>query len=281
MEGRLWEIVLALLPQPQAERGRFVYDNRLILTVLLWAVIHDRPQRWACQRSNWPASLAPRWLPDPSTLCRRRQSPQVAALLESVQRRARELLGPPARDAAIDSRPVVVGGASKDRDARSGRAVGGFGKGYRAHMLADARGVVRALSLQTLNVNDRKAARGLIAACPQQTTRIVGDGNYDSCPLHRLAGSLGKRLYAPTRGDRVGRRRQRERVKMQRLFARRAGRALLRARAGIERVFAWMSNTCCGLKPLPGWVRGAARVGFWIEAKVLFYHAYRLLKAGG
>lgn len=281
MEGRLWEIVLSLLPEPERDRGRFVYDVRTILMVALWAVFNDRPQRWACHASNWPPLLRPRWLPDPSTLCRRRRTPEVDGLLRAVQERARALLGLPTRDAAMDSRPVVVGGASKDRDACAGRAVGGFGKGYRAHMLVDRGGVVRVLRLQTLNVNDRRAARDLIAACPEQTKRLVADGNYDSCPLHALARALGKRLYAPTRANRVGRRKQRERVWMLRLFARKAGRRLRHARDGIERVFAWMSNIACGLKPLPPWVRGLNRVTFWVEAKVLFYHAYRIMKTAG
>lgn len=43
MDDRLWPIILDLLPPPQPRPGRFRYDDRTVLMVGLWAVLHDRP----------------------------------------------------------------------------------------------------------------------------------------------------------------------------------------------------------------------------------------------
>ena len=167
MENRLWSIVLDELPPRDAGPSRFVYDTRAVLLVTLWSVLHDRPFGWACRPEHWPDTLRPRDLPDPSTLSRRRRRPEILAWVERVSRRLAERCAPCSTDAAIDSRPMVVGGASKDPDAPAGRGVGGFSRGYRAHMLIDRAGVVRGLRVASINVNERLPARELIAEAPQ------------------------------------------------------------------------------------------------------------------
>ncbi len=274
MEGRVWNIVLQQLPEPSTNRSRFVYDRRTILMVLLWAALHDRTQKWSCDPEHWPTRLRPRHLPDPSTLCRRIRSDGVLEEFSRILMALGQRVGPPTRDAAIDSRPLVVGGASKDSQATAGRGVGGFSRGYRAHMLVDRLGVVRGLLTRPINVNDRVPARELLGRAAGPIRRIVGDANYDSVQLHKIAGRVGKRFYTPIRGNHVGRRADPRRIQLLKLWQTRVGRETLKARDGIERVFARMSNLAFGLKPLPGWVRGLRRVDLWIHAKIIFYHAY-------
>ena len=47
MEGRLWLIVLSLLPSEQERSRKQTYSSRVILMVGLWAILHDRPFGWA------------------------------------------------------------------------------------------------------------------------------------------------------------------------------------------------------------------------------------------
>ncbi|USN99137.1 MAG: transposase [Phycisphaeraceae bacterium] len=279
MESRLWSIVLDVLPPHDDGPTAFVYDARTVLVFTLWAVLNERPFNWAACPENWPDAFRPRHFPDQSTLSRRRRTPGISAWIERVTDTLADRVAACQRDAAIDSRPMVVGGASKDRDAPAGRGVGGFSRGYRVHMLVDRAGVVRGLRVASINVNERLIARELIASAPRPIQRIIGDANYDSMPLHAVAAGHGRRLYTRIRLGRVGRRAQRRRLLLVRLLETTPGRAAMHARDGIERVFARMSNIACGLKPLPAWVRGLERVSLWIHVKILFYHAYLLTKA--
>jgi len=276
MEGRLWKILLAVLPESEAGKSRFTYDRRTVLMTLLWAVLHDRPQSWACDPDNWPAALRPRSLPHPSTLSRRKRRDDVLGRLREVHRAVLDRVGPATRDGVIDSRPSVVGGATKDPTAHNGRAVGGNACGYRAHMIIDANGLVHGVAVRPMNISEKIVARLLIASAPAPIQRIIGDTNYDSVPLHRIASEHGVRLYTGIRENRVGRRQHPRRVRLLRLLQTEPGRRAMAARDGIERAFGRMSNIACGLKPLPPWVRGFDRVCFWIEAKVLIYNAYLL-----
>jgi hypothetical protein len=58
------------------------------------------------------------------------------------------------------------------------------------------------------------------------------------------------------------------------------GRALYRARTGIERSFGNATSFGGGLAPLPARVRGLARVRTWVWAKLLI-NAARILKGQG
>ncbi len=129
MEGQIWTIVLSLLPKPAPHLGRFTFDARTILMVGPWAIMHDRPFRWACQAAHWPRSLRPPGLPHPSTFSRRWRSGPIQQERARMQQRVQQRLPHRGRLAAIDGRPLVAGGASKDRQAKAGRAVGGFARG--------------------------------------------------------------------------------------------------------------------------------------------------------
>lgn len=186
MEGHVWAIVLSLLPDSQAKRGD-TYSDRVILMIALWAVLHDRPRCWACDAQNWPAALRPERLPHPGTLSRRLRRPELQEVTDAVHAQAVQRLGVTGRLGAMDGRPLTVGGASKDPDARPGRAVGGMGRGYKLHGVADGAGVLHRFQVESLPVDEKRVARHLLTQLPEAITRVVADGNYDSVGLHRVA----------------------------------------------------------------------------------------------
>ena len=56
MEHQLWQSIVQVLHSlhkaPTPTRCDFSDDQ--IVRVFYWAVIHDRPTRWACHPTNWP-----------------------------------------------------------------------------------------------------------------------------------------------------------------------------------------------------------------------------------
>ena len=87
MEG---ELGAALYPLVQAEDKRrrrrkgVVYGDAIILSVALWAILHDRPIYWGCRRENWGRSLPWLALPVPGTMSTRLRTLSVQQLLEQV-----------------------------------------------------------------------------------------------------------------------------------------------------------------------------------------------------
>jgi IS5 family transposase len=191
-----------------------------------------------------------------------------------MHRLSAEAAGPTGRTAAIDGRSLLVGGASKDPDARSGRAVGAMGRGYKLHAMINAAGAVVCFDVSPLNVAEQIVAKRLLTLAPRGIKRVVGDKLYDSVRVHRAARAKGRRLYTPLREDRVGRRQQPERMRVLRVIRTEPGKRLLRWRDSIERSFARMSNLGFGLKGLPAWVRRLHRAAAWITGKIIFYNAY-------
>ena len=122
------------------------------------------------------------------------------------------------RYAAIDGRPLPVGGCSKDPDVRSGRAAGGMGKGYKMHAVVDGRNVILAYAVRPMNDAEPTVARTLLPKTPPGVVRVVGDGAYDSVRLHRAAEATGRKLYTPLRENRVGCRQQPRRLQLLRLL---------------------------------------------------------------
>jgi hypothetical protein len=81
-----------------------------------------------------------------------------------------------------------------------------------------------------LNEAEPTVALQLIEGMPEAIKRVLGDGVYDSMNLHRRVASVGKKLYAPIRQGRVGRRQQPRRLQLLRLWRRAIGRKLEKAR---------------------------------------------------
>jgi hypothetical protein len=277
LEDRVWDKILELLPPADPSREkRLVYPRAVILLVVLWAAMHDRPVNWACRPWNWPLHRRPASLPDPSTVCRRRRSHDLERTVLFVMGRLADLA--PDSAVAMDGRPILVGAATKDVDASSGRAVAAYGKGYKLHACINASGMIVACDIQTLSVSEKTVARELIRMLPGCVERIVADGGYDSQPLHMLAHVHGLRFYAPLRQGRVGQRHQPLRARMLRLTRVGVMTRLQHWRDRVERAFAWMSNISFGLKPIPAFVRGLPRVRQWILCKLTLYQTYRALR---
>ena len=278
MEGHLWRMVERLLLWVEGNSRRCRYSDREILLVSLWAILHDRPMVWACQAQNWSDAFRPQRLPDPSTLSRRWKRLALQNKAYALHEHSVEKLGVPSRYAALDGRPLPVGGCSKDPDARSGRSAGGPGKGYKMHALVDLRHVILTYAIQPMNQAEQTVALHLLEHAPSQVTRVVGDGVYDSMRLHEAAQLKGRKLYTPLRENRVGQRKQPRRVQLLRLGKRLTGRRLLKSRNEIERTFGQSTTISFGFKGLPAWARRHQRVFRWIWGKNLLYHAWLLTK---
>lgn len=273
MEDRLWSIIVSALPHDKVRRGQ-AYSDRLIVLVVVWSALHDRPISWACQAENWPAALLPVRLPHPSTISRRSRQPDFPSAIESTWAKLSAQLGPSSRDAMIDGMPLVISDYSRDPDAANGRAYRGFSKGYKLHAVIDVRGIVLAYEVRSLNVNERRPAASLLTRLPPSVRRIVADGNYDSSKLHAQLEPLGIRLYSPPHNQPISPRSHPRRRILRRLFCHPVGKRLANRREHIERQFGLMGNYGCGLKGLPHWVRRQHRVKRWLDAKLLIHHAF-------
>jgi hypothetical protein len=278
MEGELFESLYRVLRRQATlrkglrVRGR-VFSDEVILLVYFWSVSHDRPRCWACRRENWPASMAWLNLPSESTLSRRMRSVSVMLLLAGVYQTlaARHVPGLLRR---VDSRPLCVGGFSKDRDAKRGYGAGQVVRGYKLFCLSSGGVVPDALKLGPMKLSDPSATAELIAAVDDGGGYLLGDANYDSNPLHASVTPRGWQLVAPRRCPGAGlghtphepsRLRSIELLEGPSDF----GRRLYRLRGVIEREFAHSGNFGGGLQPLPNWVRRPRRVTAWVLAKLL------------
>lgn len=272
MEDRIWEVIVAALPA-EAKRTGQTHSDRSVLMVGLWAVLWDRPIRWACAEASWRGQpLAPAARPSRATMSRRFWA-LVAEHGEALAARIASAL-PPEPVAAVDGKPLPVGGGSGDRDAKAGRAVGHKAKGYKLFAVIDRAGRVVAAEIGGLNQAEPTVARRLYRRLPAAVRTVVGDGVYDSVPLHRVAAEAGVRHVSPLRQSRVGRRQQPERLAVAVLLDTPEGAALLHERDDIERRFGLMGNIGCGYKGLPNWIRRRHRVEGWMRGKLCIYHAW-------
>lgn len=279
MEHQLWTAIVALIATldktPNPTRKDF--PDAVIAQTYYWAVLHDRPLAWACDRRNWPPHRRSRRLPVPSTLSRRLRSASVRQLLQALDDR----LVRPARPGLVwilDGKPLVIGGCSKDPHAGYGRAAAGKAKGYKLHALVAATGGIRAWRLAPMNTDERvMAARMLRAVGPTLAGYLVADANYDSNPLHAICTPWPEVRFLPRRRGRADaalghRRHQGGRVEaiarinhpfpafITQLFA---------DRTAIERAFGNLVNWGGGLTGLPAWVRTYPRVHRWVQAKLV------------
>jgi hypothetical protein len=280
MEDELFSQVYALLGEEgkkRRRRGRSQYSDVLILAVYFWAVIHDRPTSWACQRKHWPA----RWhwlsLPSQPTMSRRLRSLSVVQLLMALMERLRQVHLPQSPPQPLlhvmDSRPLVVGGGSKDRAARRGYAAGSWARGYKSFDLVGTAVVPDRLQLASLNWAEATGGTLLLREF-RFSGYLLADSTYDSNELHRLARGLGGQLLTPRRHPGTGlahspqdpgRLRSIDLLEGPDDF----GRKLYAQRDGIERRYGNCSSFACGLQPLPSWVRTPQRVARWLWAKLI------------
>lgn len=281
MEAKLYRLVyrfvMSIAHPPLGKRQQF--SDRIILLVYLWSVLHDRPVCWACDPDNWPRERDCE-LPSDTTMSRRLKSVSFLQLFERVLTAAADL-HPTQPVKQIDSKPLTVGGYSKDRDARRGRlASNQMARGYRLHTLNHGR-AVRFFILAPMNQHDSQVA-------PQLLQRLegwgyaVGDNAYDSNELYEQAAAQNHQLIAPPR-PKTRHVREMKHNTPQRLHALDVlaspleftgqpnlfGVALYQQRESIESSYGEM--TMMGLDHLPAWVRHPRRVARWSAGKILFY----------
>ena len=277
MEHQLWKAIVAILKTLNNSRKRRAADftDHDIVQIYYWAVIHDRPTNWACQAKNWPLHRRRFALPSAPTMCKRLATPRVGALLDHLERR---VTAPkePGLYWIIDGKPLVIGGASQDRQAGYGRAASSMAKGYKLHAIVDTAGGIAAWRVAPMNKDERVMAARMIKATPQLHGYLVADSNFDSNPLHAICDAreqlhlIARRRYGAGHG--TGHRkqtagRQHAMALIENPFPRFAEQ-LLTDREAIERFFGSLTNWGGGLTCLPPWVRSHRRVRRWVQAKL-------------
>lgn len=278
MERELWAIVAShLTVMARRQRpGRFTHPIARVLRVYLWAVLHDRPVSWACDRRYWAGVKPPARLPDQSTMSRRLARPETRAALDDLLDR----LSPACRDALvlrIDGKPLAVAKHSVDPHATFGRGAGGFQRGYKLHALYADHNRPVAYRVVPMNVDERVVAAEMLEHEPIGPGYLLADANYETNPLYDHAHGVGRVLITPRRfkhakglggGKESGHSKHRvamiQRLRDPSPFA----RDLLATRARVETRFANLTNFGGGLTHLPPWVRNR-RVEPYVTAKLV------------
>lgn len=285
MDREIWTRVMAAVRSADRQVPRCgrkcTYSDRKIVKMVLWATWHDRPMRWACDRSHYNTLCRIGQLPSESQFCRRRKKPRIQEMLRCANRYLADK-GIPSKITFLDGKPLPVGGFSRDPDARNGYGVGGMQRGYKLHAWTTQDGCIPLFSVHPLNEGEPKVARQMAPDIPPARL-VVGDANYDSAPLYTEIDNRGSQLLTPLKG------RARSAARLRRMGPGR--RQALRLwdcvpdqcqrltkveRIEIERTFSALTCFGGGLTPLPPWVRRLPRVRLWVTAKLVIYHA-RLL----
>lgn len=200
MERELWPPLYRLLQEVAKDfRQKYVQMQPWVLVaVMLWAALHDRPVSWACQPRHWSTTtLKPCHLPSAATMSRRIDGVAVGLLWRPLERRPRDG-GQPALVAFVDGKPLPVGGNSKNPDARFGRGAGCVAKGYKPHTVWSNRAMPEAWEVTPLNANEKAVAEALIGRL-EYGGYLLGDGNYDASYVYDAAWAGGYQLVAPCR----------------------------------------------------------------------------------
>lgn len=280
MEGHVWRIVCELLPEPQINDGRVKCDLRTVLMILLWSVLHDRPRCWALRAENWRFSPRPEQFLSEGQFSRRARQSKVQRALDRLLEKLDQVLqadiSNPSSLAFADGSPVLVGGASRDPEAKAGRAVKGFGRGYKIHLVYGENGGFHGLRITSLNANEGKQLGEMAEELPPHLKRIFADGSYDSGTLHRTLDQHGIKLIAPVKNGRVGKGQDPYRIAACNYLKSPRGKHQFKKRNAIERFFGSLKSISFGLHGLPSWVRRLHRVRKWITAKLIFFQANKI-----
>lgn len=288
MERQLWKAIVQLIDDLNKQQRplRCQFSSLAILKVWFWAVIHDRPVRWACQRCNWSIWERRMRLPSNATMSRRLRSQEIQELLAAVENRLLKRNEDGTIFWTIDGKPLTISGCSKDPHAGYGKAAGGKAKGYKIHAIVGANGCVTQWRLAPMNKDERVMAKRMF----QKLTvagYVIADGNYDSNPLHRCCDENGNlQLISPRRGGpgkKLGHRKQTSgRLRSKEILEDNQegfGHQMMVDRVAIERFFANLTNCSMGLTCLPSWVRTYPRVFRWVQAKLIINKANQQLKS--
>lgn len=122
MERELWPLLYRLIRQTARDFSqKYVqFQPWVLVSVMLWAALHDRPVSWACQARHWSTTTSRLCrIPSPSTMSRHIDGAGVGLFWRALEQRIRNC-GQAALIAFVDGKALPVGGNSKDPDARFG-----------------------------------------------------------------------------------------------------------------------------------------------------------------
>ena len=147
----------------------------LILLVFFWAALHDRPVCWACkERNGTTTTLHPATLPRTATMSRRLRRVDTALLLRAVVATVREQ-GDQTLLAILDGKPLPVGGARGDPEARCGRGAGMLAQGYKLLAVWGGRPAPEAFRVYPRNKSEDSVAVEMMPEL-QGGGYLLGDG---------------------------------------------------------------------------------------------------------
>lgn len=284
MEREIWRVIARSIKRlpPTRPRGA-VYSDREILAVVLWAALHDRPICWACRRGNWPRQAWRRRLPDQSTMSRRLRRAEIlkhTRQLIDVMQQCRQS----SATLFVDGKAFEISENTQDPDARIGRGVARYAKGYKLHALIDDCRRLLAWRVHPLNEAECIVAHTLLRDAAhrlQPGAMLLADAAYDSNRLYLRAAVHRVQLIAPRQipGRRlaIDRKHHRHRVKSVAITEGRGSkkrkRWLANRRAAIERYFGTLASVGGGLSSLPAWARRLHRCRIWVAAKLVIHTA--------
>jgi hypothetical protein len=281
MERELWPLLYhALLEAAREFRQKYVhYQPWTVAAVLLWAALHDRPISWACVASHWSTTkLLPARLPSQSTMSRRMKRVAFDCFLNLLTQRLRDA-GLPKLILTLDGKPLLVGGNSKDRDAKFGRAAGHIGRGYKLHAIWAGRPLPETWEVTSLKEHEAKVAMRLFGQL-NGGGYVLADANYDATYLFDQAAQCGYQLVADQLDNNPGTGHHYQspsRLRCIDMLRGEFGQELFAQRPQIERSFGNATSFGGGMGPLPAWVRHQHRVEQWVWAK-LTINAARILR---
>lgn len=261
---------------PHTRRCRF--SDALIVLIELFRVMGNLSAMQCLRRSGWPVWSRRLKFPSYSQFVRRAKSAAVQEQIIELSERCRARLSS-GNEKVCDGKPLLVGGFSKDPDARTGKAPGGWGRGYKLHALVDAGGAVDSWEVTALSANEGRTAMTLVGQRDLRGTLLRADGNYDCVELYAAVARAGGRMLAPRRkpGTGLGCHPQHpHRLQaIQELEGTATGlKAHDKHRNRVEQIFGRMTMVPFGLWGLPPSVRRLPRVRRWVNAKVALYHLY-------
>jgi len=282
MDPTIWKSTLALIKRHarQIERlPRAVFSDWLIVAMSFWHTAHDRPMYWACDRRNYPRWFKPKKLPSASQFTRRVGMARFERLCQAVHQQSAGS-GSATELSYLDGKPLVVGPASKDPDAKRGHIMGGFAKGYKLHVWATEDRRIPVFSVQSLNRGEQPVAEVMAQFMPMFSDRalVLADSNYDSSILYtKLAARNAALLVKPRGFAKHPKTREQSGPYRREMLARWQNalplvRMVYKQRIYVEGILSSLTCHAGGLGPLPAWVRGLRRVRRWVGVKIILYH---------
>lgn len=278
MEYQLWKTIFALLKliDNSPFDPNLTFSNAAIVKVWFWAVIHDRPTSWACDKKNWPIWVRRNELPSCSTMSRRMKTKEIRDLISDLEKRVTQDQINGNLVWMIDGKPLPVSGCTKDKQAGYGRAAGTKAKGYKLHVIVGSDGQMASWRVAPMNKDERVMAMRMLKETLAQGY-LLADRNYDSNKLHAICDErenlqlictrrFGKDAGMGNRKQTPGRLRSKDILEDP---DNEFGLQLLEQRTEIERFFGNLTNWGGSLTHLPPWVRTHQRVERWVQAKLI------------